>query len=438
MMTDERIEYFLDNETITDNEHLELVNHYFTADKRDWYKEVDGEKRWNQRKVTQFWKILRKHYMPFCKKNDLYYFRKFVFPTFETTIDPANLDVITHNGDFWEQDEKRVFSSAADFLGARFLSNVMLSEVTFQKLANLSYTVFSESANFQMCIFDNQLFMQKSIFKKHANFFKCHFKGHTLIKQAEFLHTASFQYSIFEEALQIEEVLFKNEAKFQGTRFNKAVFSDLKEAPKLDFSNTRLPKSLAMKRVNLTKVNFTQADLTEIQFKECDWGNVRSRIRLNGEKGIRKTKEGCRSLEELYRQLKMNFDNNKDWELSSKAYVSEMDMRKRRLFKEWNILYWFLYWFYSTFGGYTRHVFKPLGSLLATIVIFSLWYLRIECDLSKAFQRGLYGALPKLFTVTVPEEDMFCGNWLIVSNIEGILGATFLTFFILALRKRFR
>ncbi len=437
MLTDERIQYFLTNETITEDEYTALVNEYFMEDKTDWYQQNGDSKQWNEVKVKQFWQLIRMHHMPFCKTKKIFYFRKFVFPAFETAIDPSNYDVITQSGDFWEQEEERVFTDAADFSGARFLSNAMFFETTFQKYVNLSHAIFSENAYFKMCIFTKETWMTKTSFKAGANFIMARFKGSTSIKQSKFFQTTSFQGSHFEGALQIDQVLFDSEAKFQETHFNQGVFKDLMGAPELDLSNTVLPKSLTFRKVNLTNSIFTQTDVTEVAFKECDWGN-NARIILKGEQNELKTIAHFAELGETYRQLKKNFDGNKDWELSGKAYVSEMEMRKKHLWKQKDYYHWIIYRFYDLFGGYTQDLKRPIISLLGLIAIFSIIYYFIDHSLLLALQRGLYGALPKLITIDIPQDSAFKGYWLIAGNIESILGSTFLVFFILALRKRFK
>lgn len=139
--------------------------------------------------------------------------------------------------------------------------------------------------------------------------------------------------------------------------------------------------------------------------------------------------------EEHYRQLKKNFDGMKNWELSGYAYVSEMEMRKRSLWKEKKYFEWVIYAFYGNFGGYTQNIKKPIISLFGLIVTFSVIYYFIDFNWLKAIQRGVKGAIPYIQIDTV---NPFTGYWLILRNVEFLLGATFLTFFILALRKRFK
>jgi len=192
-------------------------------------------------------------------------------------------------------------------------------------------------------------------------------------------------------------------------------------------------------------VSFYRADITDAAFKECFWGNSKRLIVKNESFFLKKLNQYSSSekssnyaaLEELYRQLKKNFDSNKDWELSGKAYVSEMEMRKKRLFLQEDYYHWFIYRFYDLCGGYTQDLIKPIVSIIVLILAFSGIYFFIDYDPFYALQRGIKGALPYL-TIDIDKDEQFKGYWLIARNIELILGGTFFSFFILALRKRFK
>ncbi|MBC8756389.1 hypothetical protein H2O64_17065 [Kordia sp. YSTF-M3] len=112
-----------------------------------------------------------------------------------------------------------------------------------------------------------------------------------------------------------------------------------------------------------------------------------------------------------------------------------MEMRKRRLFLEKKYYQWFIYKFYDVFGGYTQDFKKPILSILCLILMFSGIYYFIDYDILKALQRGVKGALPYM---EIDTKNPFEGYWLILRNIELVLGGTFLAFFVLALRKRFK
>ncbi|PKV50866.1 hypothetical protein ATE84_2934 [Aquimarina sp. MAR_2010_214] len=474
MKTDEGLQYFLSNKTITDYEYAELVKHYFKADKTDWYKQNGTEKQWDEVKVKQFWKLIRMHSMPRGKEKELYDFKGFVFPEF--VINEKSIE------NFWKSEEEKQFEFEVSFWCAAFLGIVNFSKVVFLKKIELNQTNFFDSVVFsEVCFKEEANFVfahflcEKKKFGRSCNRRKVEFTNVVFFREALFLTTKFYVktyfsmiefkgYTGFQDAEFHDEVIFgmsnfSGKAEFNKTKYvKKTTFSEIKFQgmilfqalnfiynkndkeiiPLMSFESSPFANNVTFRQVNLTTTYFYESDIAEARFKECSWNETYGRLVLANETLQTGDLNYFKMLEELYRQLKKNFDSNKDWELSGKAYVSEMEMRKHRLFNEKQYFSWFIYWFYGFFGGYTQNFKRPIMSLLGLIGLFSFMYYFIDHSWQWAIQRGIYGALPKLITIDIPEDCNFEGYWLIASNIETLLGSTFLVFFILALRKRFK
>lgn len=391
MMESERLQYYLRRSTtiITDEDYTELVKDYFKAPKGYWYSESIPARRIKGEKIKQFWQLIRKFAMPRSIEAKFFNFDGFIFPEFEKTSFTWHMELNGSKGEmpsrydsnFWKENAMMIFNHKVSFKDAIFLG-----ETYFE------FIVFNQSVNFRNSTFKNELLIRGSKF--------------------------------------YDNVFFLN-AKFEQIKV-----IDIEKANGIFFHSHNFTDGAFFQRVNLTTTSFFQCDLTHITFKECDWGN-HSRIRLYDEKDKLSDHRDIKGLEELYRQLKRKFDSNKDWELSGKAYVSEMEMRKKRLWKQGNYYHWFIYWFYGFFGGYTQNLLKPILSMIALVILFSGIYYFIDYDILYALQRGTKGALPYL-SIDIAKDNQFNGYWLIARNIELILGGTFLSFFILALRKRFK
>lgn len=409
MMTDERVQYFLRANTITVKEYLELVEEYFKK-----YKERQNEKLNNH--IRDYWILIRKHVMPKGRAKNYYDFEFFYFPQFEQYPDLVN-GKLSESANFWNAGESAIFEG-----------NVNFDDVIFLSWFNLTFTEFQGQVSFKHTQFKGKTDFDSAVFSAFVSFHSCHFP-----------EDCSFDGTEFNSFVQIANCDFERTCTFNSVRFNEANIQDIKphQYHFLSFININFSRKVTFRRVHMKNIQLTQSDLSEVQFKECIW-EISSRLHIKDEIVLDYSRDDYEALEEQYRQLKKNFDSNKDWELAGKAYVSEMEMRKKRLFIERNYLSWFIYWFYGFFGGYTQNYKKPIISLIGLIVISSIGYLFIEPNMIEALQRGIYGALPKLITVSESKEALFQGYWLIAFNIEGILGATFLTFFILALRKRFK
>ncbi len=215
-----------------------------------------------------------------------------------------------------------------------------------------------------------------------------------------------------------------------------------------DFSNVLNYQSLIFRRMDLTNSLLYQTDLSQFTFSECDWGTS-SRIIVSDEINKEATYQG---LENLYRQLKKNFDNAKNWEQSGKSYHSEMEMRRLRYKNERGLnsfINYFIYTIYKQLGGYTQDYIKPLKILLVLIFfLFPLFYFLETSFYSKKLQETLlqsilsnnfFDAIQKSLDATFPffkhnHTYRFWG----VQYFQTFLGGILLTFFILALRKRFK
>jgi len=494
MITEETykwIEELLDPQVkeISYEDYFRLYNNYFTEDKSDW---LTLNFVAQSKKSRLFWELIRKYVMPKGEKAKVYNFSFFKFPVFENN---SMLNKVTGNTfeNFWENNKLKVFKYEVKFNNASFHGNLILKDVEFNENVDFSNAIFfkefgitgncifkknlnfkgaifkniasfhnnfSEKVNFDNTKFKAAVNFNNSSFKKHVNlsfvhfeedvsFLNCNFNQSVSINNSKFDQLSIFTKTCFNNNVDFAKSEFKGETYFFQTSFLRKAnfynciffenenlfFRDLKGVPHLNFRDAIFSKTILFVRINFINTTFLESDLTDVTFRECEWGE-NSRIILYDEKNIdKKDKNQLKSLEVLYRQLKKNFDATKSWELSGKAYVSEMKMRQRRLWLEKKYYQWFIYKFYDVFGGYTQDFRRPIISLIGLILVFSGLYYFIDYDIVKALQRGVKGALPYM---QIDTENPFEGYWLILRNLQLVLGGTFLAFFILALRKRFK
>lgn len=419
----------LESDRLDDETYEILVRDYFRNEDRDDHVEMEVlthgvPRNWDEKKIDEFWLLIRKHVIPRGLENGEIDFSGFIFPPFESyrhgkgAKHPQDIWI---NAD-WETPVKVNFKSAifkgeANFSKAVFQESVSFFGATFEENVYFTSTEFTKLVNFQSVTFSKYSAFINTVFKGNTQFLACKFIGRTVFRCIADGVNVWFVQSQF------------SEAEFE--QFNE------KEPAYLNFTETELTEKIVFKNINFTRTKFFNTDLIDARFKSCEWSDG-SRIILQDEKDADKNASICMIFEDVYRQLKKNFDSNKDWELSGKAYVSEMKMRKKRLRLQKKYYLWLIYWFYDLFGGYTQHLGRPVASLVGLIGVSSIIYYFIDYSVLWAIQRGIYGALPKLITIDIPKDAQFNGYWLIASNIETLLGSTFLVFFILALRKRFK
>lgn len=211
---------------------------------------------------------------------------------------------------------------------------------------------------------------------------------------------------------------------------------------KLVLHNIIISNVFKIERIDLSDFHFDDSNIENIKFINCDW-NIRDRLLLNDEKHL---KNGD-SMENQYRQLKRIFSKDQNWEMSGLSYISEMEMRKRRLgyavddgkryFSKDAITY-LIYFFYGFFGGYTQNFIRPIIIFFSsTLIIFPIIYLFYEpfpinhFNLNMSIQKSLANSLPLIKT------DLLYKNWYL-KTFQTVFSTIILTFVILALRKRFK
>lgn len=405
---------------------------YFKSDKKDWYTVDDkGKMVWNQEKVATFWRLIRKYKID---KKD-FEFIGYVFPEFEEDYflrkrnDPKRKDV-----NFWKEGELSEFKESIYFDYSTFLGFIDFKFVCFFNAASFLGVKFLSESNFNFATFKGNGIFSRCEFFDDAFFFKTTFEDETYFYKSSFqadanFITTSFKKGVFKRILVGEnELLFEN---IESASSNILIF--------IDFA---FKKNIMFRQCNMKAISFYKCDIQNASFLNCSWqGN--DRIILKEEFYLKEdnvyldddVNYNLGDLEYNYRQLKKNFDSNKNWELSGFAYVSEMKIRQQSLWNEGEYFQWFVYWFYGFFGGYTQNFKRPVVSLICLVCIFSGIYYFIDFNPLKAIQRGVKGAIP--FAI-IDTQNPFNGYWLIARNIEFLIGGTFITFFVMALRKRFK
>jgi uncharacterized protein YjbI with pentapeptide repeats len=451
MMTQERIDYFLNlpKGEITDEEFEELKTEYFQAEKEDWYEEVnkDGEveKKWDEEKVNVFWELVRSVLMPRFKERYFYDFNYFIFPRaeeFMLQLDSHGVTLQSEN--FWYIHEEPRFLYDLSFENATFLDQISFSE-TFDSNVSFRNTKFHGEVLFYNCTFKQNIDFTRSK-SKNLKIYQCLLKDKIdltrILVQEEFL---LFRTQFIGEFLfrSLKPQFFKircTSCSFQLFKLYSELGSQLKpESFDYDivFFDTEFNGKTKFSRINLKNIKFNNSYINDIYFNGCYWKDVIQSGRLIISQEISTKKDipnPYQDAENQYRQLKQNFTNIGNWELAGYAYVSEMEMRKKRLKQEGKMLTWLFYWFYDFFGGYTQNFIRPIVAFFGSFVFFTLIY-KIGNDWIDSIQMSIAGLIPY---VEVQEFIKVEGYWLIAKNIQFILSVALLSFFVLALRNRFK
>ncbi|GAB6077046.1 hypothetical protein [Desulfurobacterium crinifex] len=286
-------------------------------------------------------------------------FRNFIFPDFKW-----NIKVI------YEHSQGLV-----DFSGSKFVGRLFFEDINFGVEVSFREVEFLKDVEF------------KSIsFSKRVDF-----------SEAKFHSSVTFERVTFVDGALLVKTLLKEEAKFSDISFERGlfvlspvnsisslIFHDFKilEHSKFYISNLRFKEkensvvSLEIKNSILDGLKFVDCDfshgemeienssLTDVEFINIDWGEI-SEKRISREL-FEKSPEKAR---DVYRQLKLALDNQKDYISANEFYSLEMKayekVLRRRLLPLQKKLVFLIHKFASDFG---QSWLKPLVLLILLTV----------------------------------------------------------------------
>lgn len=455
----------------------------FYSEKNDWKEDIDFSRfenksnililkdaaRWakSRSKIDEFWNEIENEKI---KKND-YDFSNFIFPP---AFNPNSF--FSHGNIAFEED--------VNFSNAKFLGPVHFRKEHFKGKVNFSHTVFKDYCFFDHSTFEDDLIFDYAIFENQVKL-SGDFPSKVRIKKCEYftqisLTKASFSNLIFQDNFSIEKKHFKNYSYRQVLALTKLLNADqdfskknieknikrikslhdadikelnklvklirkdkhLNENSSLHFDLVQMSNHSEIKRVDLRKASFIGTNLEEIRFLACKW-NASNRLIIEDENLIQKfgynpKNNRFKNIELSYRQLKLNFENKKDWELAGKAYISQMTNRKVRLFSEGKIVEYVFYEIYGIFG-FNQNFIHPLKVFLfLSLLLFPVLYYHYgELLYWNSLKLSVTNSFP-LLDYEIPETYYRKEAIWYISSSQLLLSTISLTFLIISLKNRFR
>lgn len=334
--------------------------------------------------------------------------------------------------------DKCNFFGKSNILFSHFYQDITIRNSNFKNEFSYTHNKNKGKTSISSNIFDNKFHSSSNIFESHFAINTAEINGKTTIHSNSYKTYGSIAYVLINN-----QSIFKNETydnfQFQDVEFSSKshIMENIEFSEKgiLTFRNQIFSNNVVIRNCDCTKMRFLNSDISEVKFSSCKWKINERLILLNEDELNIKETNDIQNIEYLYRQLKRNFENDLDWELAGKAYVSEMHFRKIRLGQDKNYFSWFIYWFYGVFGGYTLNYSKPIiWFLLFTFIFFPSYYLffeNIDGDYSSIFKKSISASAPWIQT------NLNYENWSVLA-LQKTLSIILLAFIILALRKRFK
>ena len=313
---------------------------------------------------------------------------------------------------------RKSFKQEAYFNRAIFQGEVSFNHTNFQKLASFFETKFQGKASFDDTTFEGD-----------ANFNKAIFHGVSYFGLATFKKKASFDDSVFKAEIDFGVATFKDRVFFRGGQ--TGLFLGEKDT---DFSEVHLekPELVRFEKVNLSKCKFLRTPLQKVEFVDVEWASFPGSKGLYDEIGAKKN--NLPLVEDLYRQLKMNYQERRNDDMAAVFdYRERMVKKKRTPFLD-NPLLWF-YWFLS---GYSEMVRLAILWLILFVVVGAYSYWKVGFNPPEPPSFSFLHSLKVIVLPRLPEVHFknLIGSWIEITLF--VIGKIQITLLILAVRRRLK
>jgi hypothetical protein len=259
--------------------------------------------------------------------------------------------------------------------------------MVFPDLVDFSHTTFTQEAFFAGAIFTQEASFTGATFIQRANFTGATFTQRVYFARTTFTQTANFSHTTFMSEANFQEARFTGEIWLRGSRFHgRVLFTGrledgqtvpiFSEAQAVDFRDVVFGASdVIFRHADLRTCRFLNTDLRQVSLADITWARTGQRQCLYDEIAPL-TPEGTLpwgQLEQLYRQLKRNYEEQRDYERAGHFHYGEKEMRRKN--PKTSLGHRFLLWLYWLISGYGERIWKPLVAAGFVLVAFMLVYL---------------------------------------------------------------
>lgn len=409
------------------------------------------------------------------------------------------------------------FNKAVDFSDAKFINGVSFRGTQFGAEADFRRVVFGDNAHFTNCIFgkdasfidtqfhgkaifsgavfgDGRANFDRTVFEEETVFTSAKFNGITTFFETKFQHRVLFWGTNFNDGVWFLRAHFAQEAGFVGTRF----------VAEANFESMTLDANVRFDHLALGNVSFFRSDVSNLSLIGCTWARKsepvlwplpirwpgfmlqsRSVLSLENEIKEKPVPPGIEPIEEddhglifgdddgpifddyemgrytwrwnseTYRQLRSNFESNRQAAEAGDFYIGQMEMRRKDKTSP-RLQRWFLLPAYRVLAMYGESYVRPvifyftLSLLFAPVYLWGGYQIGLEevkyalgWDLGNALVFGIdyVGAYVQALTAGgILAVNLASGAWWVpLVRFANMLVDIFLVgFFVIALRRHFR
>lgn len=260
-----------------------------------------------------------------------------------------------------------VFPEEIDFSGVSFSSMADFTFGIFMGMANFREATFSEGVTFYGATFHGIAIFIDTTFNREVIFSGVEFTKRALFTRSTFSHGAKFSEATFSQGADFPEAQFSGgEVSFRYSRlYGRTLFASRTESHPI-FSKAHTVdcrqviieplEALIFRNADLSKCRFLDTDLRKVQVTAVQWPQISHRSGVYDDPRISKWEESegfpWERVERLYRQLKQNYEEQRDHGRAGDFHHGEKEMRRRNLETPLGVrvllwLYWAAKWLWG-------------------------------------------------------------------------------------------
>lgn len=365
-----------------------------------------------------------------------------------------------------------VFPGEADFHGVIFDKEVSFDQATFLQKANFYGATFAKKAFFGKATFMGETNFEGVTFTEGVEFSYTQFTGRVNFFMAKFAKEASFSRATFAQGADFTWVTFAEGVGFSGASFlgktlfthrKSEIFHDLlaslQRPPdpifskvEVDFREVNIdpPDAVTFREADLRKCLFLDTDLRKACMTGVEWPQIGHRVGVYDECYALESGENppWPRIEQLYRQLKQNYEDQRDYERAGDFHYGEKEMRRKNPETSWGL--WLLLVLYWLFSGYGERVLRPILWTLGLSVVCAVAYAYLgdlslkeatpgHPTLGKSPTWGEIAIYSFQATAFFRPQNFVLSAWAkVIYTLQSLLGPLLLGLFALAVRQKLK
>jgi uncharacterized protein YjbI with pentapeptide repeats len=340
------------------------------------------------------------------------------------------------------------FISGADFSHAHFGKGAVFSRARFAAVTDFSHVVFTGPATFDQAKFVEDVYFPDAQFTRAADFSNTKFTGEADFGRVVFNGEVRFLATTFGWIADFQEATFVGRVVFSGIKagecFERVDFRDVM---------TDMNCALIFRDMTLNKWYFQGTDLRKAEFTGVEWATIiywlgSRREGVYDENLLLDDQQGgaWAHIERLYRELKQNYEDRRDYERAGDFHYGEKEMRRKNPKTAWGL--WIFLNLYCWVSGYGERYLRPLlwaaGLWFFSALGYLGWGLYPKGEATKLAMTNVWDWLRagfyslRVMFLLKPDDFFPVGYAKLVHAGESLLGPLLIGLFALALRQRLK